>query len=63
VGKTRKDHQDDQDVFRPIILKRLLDWGAMDWIDVAHGRDQWRALVITIMNLRDPYKFGEFLHS
>jgi hypothetical protein len=24
----------------------------MDWIDVAQNRDQWRALVNTVMNLR-----------
>jgi hypothetical protein len=24
----------------------------MDWIDLAQGRDQWRALVNTVMNLR-----------
>jgi hypothetical protein len=27
---------------------------SMDWIDLAHDRDQWRALVNTIMNLRIP---------
>jgi hypothetical protein len=26
----------------------------MDWIDLAHDRDQWRALVSTVMNLRVP---------
>jgi hypothetical protein len=29
-------------------------WDGMDWIDLAQDRDQWRALVSTIMNLRVP---------
>jgi hypothetical protein len=29
-----------------------MEWGGTDWIDLAQGRDQWRALVITVMNLR-----------
>jgi hypothetical protein len=28
--------------------------GDMDWIDLAEDRDQWRALVNTVMNLRVP---------
>jgi hypothetical protein len=31
---------------------REIGRGGMDWIDVAQDRDQWRALVNTIMNLR-----------
>jgi hypothetical protein len=31
---------------------REIEWGGMDWIDVAQDRDQWRALVNTVMNLR-----------
>jgi hypothetical protein len=27
-------------------------WDGMDWIDMAQDRDQWRALVNTLMNLR-----------
>jgi hypothetical protein len=26
--------------------------GGMDWIDLAQDRDQWSALVNTVMNLR-----------
>jgi hypothetical protein len=29
-------------------------WDGMDWIDLAQVRDQWRALVNTVMNLRVP---------
>jgi hypothetical protein len=33
---------------------RGVRWDSMDWIDVARDRDQWRALVNTVMNLRVP---------
>jgi hypothetical protein len=33
---------------------REIGWGGMDWIDRVHDRDQWRALVNTVMNLRVP---------
>jgi hypothetical protein len=31
---------------------REIGWGGMDWIDLAEDRDQWRALVNTIINLQ-----------
>jgi hypothetical protein len=33
---------------------RETGWDGMDWIDLAQDRDKWRALVITVMNLRVP---------
>jgi hypothetical protein len=33
---------------------RGIGWGSMDWIDLAQDRDQWRALVNTVMNLWVP---------
>jgi hypothetical protein len=31
---------------------REIGWGGMDWINLAQDRDQWRAPVKTLMNLR-----------
>jgi hypothetical protein len=37
-----------------VTILREIGWGGMDWIDLAQDRDQWRALVNTVMNLRVP---------
>jgi hypothetical protein len=42
---------------------RGIGWGGVDWIDLDQNRDQWRALVNTVMNLRVPYNAGKFLSS
>jgi hypothetical protein len=31
---------------------REIGWDGMDWIELGQDRDQWRALVNTVMNLR-----------
>jgi hypothetical protein len=33
---------------------REIGWDGMDWIYLAQDRDQWRALVNNVMNLRFP---------
>jgi hypothetical protein len=42
---------------------REIGWDGMDWIYLAQDRDQWRALVNTVMNLQFPYNDGKFLRS
>jgi hypothetical protein len=36
------------------IVLRATGWGGIDWIDLAQYRDQWRAVVNTVMKLRVP---------
>jgi hypothetical protein len=49
LGRARRRWEDN------IIMDlRELEWGGMDWIDLAQDRDQRRALVNTVMNLRVP---------
>jgi hypothetical protein len=33
---------------------REIGWNGTDWIELAQDRDQWRALVNMVMNLRVP---------
>jgi hypothetical protein len=39
---------------------REIGWDGMDWIDLAQDRDQWRALVNAVVNLRLPQNVGKF---
>jgi hypothetical protein len=41
-------------------------WDGMGWIELAEDRDQWTALVNTVVNLRVPencWEFPEWLHN
>jgi hypothetical protein len=47
LGRPRRRWVDNMKMYlREIVL------GGMDWIDLVQDRDQWRALVNTLMNLR-----------
>jgi hypothetical protein len=36
------------------VYLRETEWDGMDWTDLAQDRDEWRAIVNTVMNLRVP---------
>jgi hypothetical protein len=38
-----------------------IGWDGADWIDMILDRDQWRALVNTVLNLQVPQNVGKFL--
>jgi hypothetical protein len=33
---------------------REIGWGGMGWIELAQEKEQWKALLNTVMNLRVP---------
>jgi hypothetical protein len=43
-------------IFVCVIIRALREtgWDGVDWIDMAQDRDQWRALVNMVLNLRVP---------
>jgi hypothetical protein len=47
MGGWRKQHNEE---LHKTDLKEI-GWDGMDWIDLAQDKDQWRALVNTVMNL------------
>jgi hypothetical protein len=58
VGKPEGKRQLGRPRYRQVdnikIDLREIGWDGMDWIDLTQDRDQWRALVNMVMNLRVP---------
>jgi hypothetical protein len=51
LGKPRRRWVDN---IKMVLRDILVGWDGMDWIHLAQGKVQWRALVNTVMNLRVP---------
>ena len=49
LGRTRRGWEDNV-----MMDLQEVGCGCMDWIELAQGRDSWRALVGAVMNLRVP---------
>jgi hypothetical protein len=56
-SQKEREHWDDQDIGGVDNIKmdfREIGWDSVDCIDRAQDRDQWRALVTSVLNLRVP---------
>jgi hypothetical protein len=50
LGRSRRRWVDNIKIY----LRKIVWCYGIDWIDLAQDRDQWRALVNTVLNLRVP---------
>jgi len=49
-----RDNLEHPNVYERIMDLQELGWGSMDWIDLAHDRNRWQALVNVVMNIPAP---------
>jgi hypothetical protein len=59
--KMKETTKKNKTILKWILQKDRMGWYGMDWIDLAEDRDQWRALLNTVMNLRGPLDAGKYL--
>jgi hypothetical protein len=59
----RRDRLDELGVDGRIILKRILKKYGVGWFNLVQDRDEWWALVNTVMNFRISQKTGTFSSS
>jgi hypothetical protein len=50
-----------EDNIKICVIERV--WEDVVWIHLAQERDQWRALVRTVMNFRIPYFAGNYMRT
>jgi hypothetical protein len=55
------DHSKGLKVDGNIILEWILGSGYLDWMDLAQDRDEWRALMSTMINFLSSITGEEFL--
>jgi hypothetical protein len=55
VGRRRRRWKDN--------IRMEIGWEVVDWMHLAQDRDQWRAVVNTVMNLQVLQKAGNFLNT
>jgi hypothetical protein len=60
-NQKERDHWEGLGISGRIILET--GWGGMNWYCLAQDRDQWRALVNTVMNLQAVENVGKFLSN
>ena len=56
-----RDHWGDPDVDNIKMDFQEVGGGCGDWMELVQDRERWRALVITVWNLRVPKNAGNFL--
>jgi hypothetical protein len=65
IGRNARNEQTSRTIKKENIELGLreLEWGHIDWIDLAQNGDRCRALVNTVLNRRVPFSVRKFLNG